>query len=149
MSTTPHQTLPYEDSTSSGLYYEARPAGYGLLVFAMAMMAIAGIWAVVEGIAAIAGSRVFTANAVFVFSSLNTWGWIVLGLGALMLLAAFTLFSGSQLARWFGIVAAGLNAIGQLLFVQAYPLWSMAMFAACVVVIYALATYAGPKLRDV
>lgn len=149
MSTTPHETLPHEDTTSSGLYYEERPAGYGLLVFAVAMMAITGIWAVVEGIAAIADSRIFTANAVFVFSNLNTWGWIVLGLGALMLLAAFTLFSGSQFARWFGIVAAGLNAIGQLFFIQAYPLWSMAMFAACVVVVYALATYAGPRLRGI
>jgi hypothetical protein len=113
----------------------------------MAMMTLAGIWAIFEGIAAIAGSRVYTDSAVFVFSDLNTWGWIVLGLGALMLLSAFTLFTGSQFARWFGITAAGLTAVGQLLFIEAYPLWSMAMFAACVVIIYALATYAGPRLR--
>jgi hypothetical protein len=142
-------TMPYEDSTSSGLYYEeATPAGSGLLIFAMAMMALAGIWAMFEGIAAIAGSRVYTANAVFVFSDLNTWGWIVLGLGALLLVAAFTLLSGSQFARWFGIFAAGLYAFGQLLFIDAYPLWSMSMFAASIVVIYALAKYAGPRLRN-
>ena len=100
-----------------------------------------------RAVAAIADSKIFTANAVFVFSSLNTWGWIVLGLGALLLLAAFTVFTGSQFARWFGIVAAGLNGIGQLFFIQAYPLWSLAMFAADIVIIYALATYAGPKLK--
>ena len=142
------ETLPHEDTTSSGLYYEeASPPGSGLLIFAVAMMALAGTWAVVEGIAAIANSKVFTANATFVFSNLNTWGWIVLALGALLLLAAFTVFTGSQFARWFGIIAAGLNGIGQLFFIQAYPLWSMAMFAADVVIIYALATYAGPKLK--
>jgi hypothetical protein len=141
-------TLPVEDTTSSGLYYEEKtPAGSGLLLFAMAMMAIAGIWAVIEGIAAIADSRIYTASAVFVFSNLNTWGWIVLGLGALLLLAAFTLFTGSQFARWFGITAAGLNALGQLFFIQAYPLWSVCMFAASLIIIYALATYAGPRLR--
>ena len=140
--------LSYEDTASSGLYYEEKaPPGSGLLVFAVAMMALAGTWAVIEGIAAIADSKIFTANAVFVFSSLNTWGWIVLGLGALLLLAAFTVFAGSQFARWFGIVAAGLNGIGQLFFIQAYPLWSLAMFAADIVIIYALATYAGPKLK--
>jgi hypothetical protein len=150
MSTGPVSTdkLPYEDTASSGLYYEQKaPAGSGLLSFAVAMMAIAGTWAIIEGIAAIANSRVFVANSVFVFSNLNTWGWIVLGLGALLLLAAVLVFTGSQFARWFGIFAAGVNGIGQLFFIQAYPLWSMAMFAADIIIIYALATYAGPKLR--
>ena len=142
------ESLPHEDTTSSGLYYqEASPPGNGLLIFAVSMMALAGTWAVIEGIAAIANSKIFVANTTFVFSDLNTWGWIVLALGALLLLSAFTLFSGSQFARWFGIVAAGLNAMGQLFFIQAYPLWSMAMFAADILIIYALATYAGPKLK--
>ena len=141
------QALPRDDATSSGLYYGEKTPGAGLLVFAVSMMALAGTWAVIEGIAAIANSKIYVANTTFVFSDLNTWGWIVLGLGALLLLSAFTLFSGSQFARWFGIFAAGLNAIGQLFFIQAYPLWSMAMFAADIVIIYALATYAGPKLK--
>ena len=123
------------------------PKGAGLLMFAVAMMALAGIWAVFEGIAAIAKSRVYVGNMVFVFSDLKTWGWIMLILGALLLLSAATVLSGSQFARWFGITAAGLNALGQLLFIQAYPLWSMAMFAADIIIIYALATYAGPRLR--
>jgi hypothetical protein len=42
---------------------------------------------------------------------------------------------------------AGLNAAGQLFFPEAYPLWSVCMFAVSVVIIYALATYAGPQLR--
>ncbi len=121
--------------------------GGGLLMFAVCMMALAGTWAVIEGIAAIANSKVFTANAVFVFSNLKTWGWIVLILGALLLLAAFMVFSGSQFARWFGIVAAGLNAMGQLFFIQAYPWWSLAMFSADIIIIYALAVYAGPRLK--
>ncbi len=121
--------------------------GGGLLMFAVCMMALAGTWAVIEGIAAIANSKIYTENAVFVFSNLKTWGWIVLILGALLLLAAFMVFSGSQFARWFGIVAAGLNAMGQLFFIQAYPWWSLAMFSADIIIIYALAVYAGPRLK--
>jgi hypothetical protein len=128
--------------------YDDGPEGAGLVMFAVAMMALAGTWAVIEGIAAIANSRIYTDNAVFVFSNLKTWGWIVLLLGVLLLFAAFTVFNGSQFARWFGILAAGLNAMGQLFFIQAYPLWSMAMFAADLIIIYALAVYAGPRLRD-
>jgi hypothetical protein len=133
---------------SAGEYDDAGIEGGGLLLFAVCMMALAGTWAVIEGIAAIANSKVFTANAVFVFSNLKTWGWIMLILGALLLLAAFTVFSGSQFARWFGIVAAGLNAMGQLFFIQAYPWWSLAMFAADIIIIYALAVYAGPRLKQ-
>ena len=128
--------------------YSDSPEGGGLLMFAVAMMALAGTWAVIEGIAAIADSRIYTDNAVFIFSDLKTWGWIVLLLGLLLLFAAFTVFNGSQFARWFGILAAGLNALGQLFFIQAYPLWSLAMFAADVIIIYALAVYAGARLRD-
>lgn len=142
------EALPYEDTSSSGLYFESKqPAGAGLLTFAVVMMAIAGIWAIIEGIAAIASSKVFVANSTFIFSDLRTWGWIVTGLGVLLLVAALTVFTGSQFARWFGIFAAGLNGIGQLFFIQAYPLWSMAMFAADVIIIYALAVYAGSKLK--
>ncbi len=142
------KTLPYEDTTSSGLYFEdERPAGSGMLLFAMVMMALAGTWAIIEGIAAIAGSKIYVASAVFVFSNLNTWGWIVLALGTLLILSACTLFTGSQFARWFGMLAAGVNAIGQLFFIQAYPLWAMGMFAVDIVIIYALAAYAGSRLK--
>jgi hypothetical protein len=50
---------------------------------------------------------------------------------------------GSQFGRWFGIVAAGLNAVGQLMFLHAYPFWSLAMFAADMLIIYALTVYGG------
>jgi hypothetical protein len=142
------EALPYEDTTSSGLYYEDKvPAGSGLLIFAVAMMAIAGTWAMIEGVAAIVNSKVFADDAVFVFSDLNAWGWIVLVLGGLMVFAAVTVFKGSQLARWFGITVAGVNALGQLFFIEAYPMWSLALLVADVVIIYALAMYAGPKLK--
>ena len=54
---------------------------------------------------------------------------------------------GSELARWFGIIAAGLNAIGQLLFIPAVPFWSLAMFSIDVLIIYGLVAYAGKRLR--
>lgn len=46
------------------------------------------------------------------------------------------------------VFAAGLNAIGQLLFIQAYPFWSLCMFAADIIIIYALAEYAGRRLAS-
>jgi hypothetical protein len=123
------------------------PRGSGWVTFATVMLGVAGVWNAIDGILAIADSRVYTGHAVLVFSSLSTWGWIVLILGILQLLAAGALVGGSELARWFGISVAGLNAIGQLLFVPVYPWWAIAMFTLDILIIYGLAVYAGARLR--
>jgi hypothetical protein len=122
-------------------------AGGGWITFAAVMLGLAGTFNVIDGIVALSKSSFFTANATYVFSNLHTWGWIVLILGVLQLLAAFSLFGGSELARWFGIVVAGLNAIGQLMFIPAVPFWSLAMFSIDVLIIYGLVAYAGKRLR--
>ena len=122
-------------------------AGGGWITFAALMLGLAGTFNVIDGIVALSKSSFFTTNATYVFSNLHTWGWIVLILGILQLVAAFTLWGGSELARWFGIIVAGLNAIGQLLFIPAVPFWSLAMFSIDVLIIYGLATYAGHRLR--
>jgi len=123
--------------------YEVEERANGWLVFAASMLGIAGTFALVDGIVALARSKFYVADATFVFSDLRTWGWITLILGALCVVAAFGVLSRSQFARWFGIVAAGLNGMGQFLFVQAYPFWAIMIFAVDVLVIYGLAVYGG------
>ena len=123
------------------------PSGLGWVTFAAVMLGLAGVWNSVDGILAISSSRVYTGHSTLVFSNLNTWGWIVLILGIVQLIAAGSLIAGSEFARWFGITAAGLNAIGQLLFVPVYPWWAIAMFTVDILIIYGLTVYAGKRLR--
>ena len=125
------------------------PPGAGWVAFAGFMLGLAGIWNVIDGILAIADSRVFVGEQTFVFSDLNTWGWIMLALGTLQIVAAFLIATGSEFARWFGIGIAGVNALGQLLFLPAYPLWALCMFAIDILIIYALAVHGGSRLRGV
>jgi hypothetical protein len=122
-------------------------SGTGWVMFAAVLLGLAGLWNFIEGIAAISNAHVYVANANYVFSDLNTWGWIVLVLGILQGFAAFALLTGSEIARWFGIAVAGLNAIGQLMFIPAYPVWGLAMFSADMLIIYGLAVYGGKRLR--
>ena len=103
--------------------------GYGLVLFAAILLAVIGCFNLIYGIAAIANSHVFTANAHYVFGSLRTWGWITLILGALQLLAAAGVMAGNQLARWFAVAVLGLNAIDQMFFIPAYPFWSLTIIA--------------------
>jgi hypothetical protein len=117
-------TTPYAGADA----YEAAK-GTGWVTFAAVMLALAGAFNFFDGILAVSKSKFYTPEATYVFSDLNTWGWIIMVLGAIQLLAAFSLMGGSELARWFGIFAASINAIGQLMFVPAYPFWAISLFA--------------------
>ena len=50
------------------------PSGIGWVTFAAVMLGVAGVWNSIDGILAIADSRVYTNSSTFVFSDLNTWG---------------------------------------------------------------------------
>ena len=148
MRTTQDYDVGRRDYAAGAMAYEAERKGAGWVAFAAILLGLSGLWNFFDGIAAISGAHVYVAHANYVFSDLNTWGWIVLCLGALQGFAALTLLAGSELARWIGIASAGLNAIGQLMFAPAYPLWSLAMFAIDILIIYGLAVYGGARLRD-
>ena len=115
----------------------------GWWVFAGVLLLIAGVLNIIYGIAAIGDSKFFTENATYIISGLNTWGWILLILGVLELVAAFSLFSGGEFGRWFGIFIASLNAMAALLTLSARPFWSLGIFFLALIIIYKLTE--GPQ----
>ena len=144
MSTTP-TTGPIGEQSSP-----TRSSGYpvessGWVLFAGIMIMMVGVLNIIWGIAAIDKSSFFVQDAKYVFSNLQTWGWIILVLGGLQLAAAFSIWSGGGYGRWFGIATATVNAIAALLSIPAYPFWSLAIFAIDVLIIYGLAAYGGDR----
>ena len=123
--------------------------GSGWVTFAMLLLLLAGTWNIIDGVAAISSAHVYPNGTHYVFSDLNTWGWIVLGLGIVQIAAGASLVTGTEWAKWFAILVTGVNAIGQLLFLPAYPFWALAMFTLDVFIIYGLAVYSGVKVRQV
>ena len=111
----------------------------GWWVFAGILLLIAGVLNVIYGIAAIGNSHFFTANAHYILSDLNTWGWVTVIIGAVELIAGFSLFSGGGFGRWVGIFAAALASISALLSIPAYPFWSLCIFALSIIILYELA----------
>jgi hypothetical protein len=136
-------------SVGSDAYELDEERGFGWLLFAATMLGLAGILTIIDGITALSRSKFYTANSHYVLSDLRTWGWITLILGVLLIVAAMGVFSGSGFARWFGIFAAGLNAIGHFgaPTAQSYPFWSLILLALDVLVIYALAVYGGKRME--
>jgi len=133
-------------AADAGGYAEVRGAGW--LSFAGILLGLAGTWSVIDGILALSNSKVYGVYHTYVFSNLRTWGWIALFLGIALILAAFAIFAGSQFARWFGVAAASVNAIGQLAWIPVYPWWGLMLFAIDIAVIYGLVVYGGQDLRD-
>jgi Short repeat of unknown function (DUF308) len=120
-----------------------RREGSGWVLFAGIMLALVAVLNIIYGIAAIGDSRFFTENATYILSGLNTWGWIMLILGAAQLAAAYSIWRGGETGRWFGIAVASLNAVAALMSISAYPFWSLAVFTLGILVIYGLAAYGG------
>jgi len=115
--------------------------GYGLVLFASILLLVVGCFNLIQGIAAIANSHVFVANAHYVVGNLRSWGWITLILGLLQLLAAAGVLAGNRLARWFAVAVLALNAIDQMFFIPAYPFWALTIIAMDVVALYGLCAY--------
>jgi hypothetical protein len=85
--------------------------GYGLVFFAAILLLMVGFFNMIYGIAAIANSHVFVANAHYVFANLRTWGWITLIIAVLQLIAAGGILAGNQLARWFAVAVLALYGL--------------------------------------
>lgn len=115
--------------------------GYGLIIFAFVLLLTVGVFNLIDGIAAIARSHVFVAGAHYVVGDLRAWGWVALILGALQLLTGFGVLVGNQWARWVGVGLIALNAVAQMLFVPAYPFWSLMIIAVNVVALWGLCAY--------
>jgi hypothetical protein len=119
--------------------------GAGWVVFAGIMILIAGVLNCIWGIAAIDKASFFIEDERYIVSDLSTWGWIILIIGVLQLFAAFSIWAGGTYGRWVGIISASLGAIGALLSIPGFPLWSLAVFFLDVLVIYGLAAYGGQR----
>src|SRR5262245_18917141 len=89
---------------------------FRMIVFASVLLAIGGVFNLIDGIAAVAKSSVFVANARYVIGDLRAWGVVVLILVAVQLLAAFGVVIGNQAARWLGVAVIGLSTIAQMFF---------------------------------
>jgi hypothetical protein len=127
------------ESGAGGRHAEGR--GAGMVLFASVLLLVIGFFNMIYGIAAIANSHVFVANAHYVIGDLRAWGWVTLILSVLQLVAAGGIVMGNQLARWFAVAVVGINAIEMMFFIPAYPFWALIIIAADVVALWGLCAY--------
>ena len=113
--------------------------GAGRATFAAILLLIAGTLNIIYGIGALDSANIFVNDTRFIFSDLNTMGWVLIVLGVIQLTGGFSLLAGNTYGRVIGLVGAGLGAIGALLSIGGTnPWWSLAIFALCVYIIHGI-----------
>src|SRR3954469_2401195 len=116
--------------------------GAGRVVFAAILLVLVGTINVIYGIGALDDANYFVNDTRYIFSNLNTLGWVLIILGVIQLTAGFSLMSGNAYGRVIGIAAGTLGAIGALLSIgEGNPWWSLAVFALCVYVVHGIVVY--------
>ena len=113
--------------------------GAGRVVFAGILLLIAGTLNIIYGIGALDDANIFVNDKRYIFTNLNTLGWVLILLGIIQLTGGFSLIAGNTYGRVIGIIGAGLGAIGALLSIGgAYPWWSLGIFVLCIYVLHGI-----------
>lgn len=109
------------------------------LTFGGLLLGVIGFLNVIDGIVAFSKKDYFLVTQdQILFFNFTTWGWIWLIVGIAMMAVGGGVMARQPWARPAGIVLAVLAIIGQLIFLKAYPPWSIIAITACWVAIYAL-----------
>src|SRR3954466_11645548 len=113
--------------------------GTGRTAFAAMLLLIVGTLNIIYGIGALDDANIFHNDKRYIFTNLNTMGWVLIVLGIIQLTGGFSLLGGNPGGRVVGIVGASLGAIGALLSIGgAYPWWSLGIFFLCLYVLAGL-----------
>jgi hypothetical protein len=109
------------------------------IAFAGVMMIILGCLDAIWGLAAILNDEVVVVggHGALIFD-ITAWGWFQLILGAVIGLTGLGLIVGNEVARVLGIFLLAINAILQVVWFTAAPLWAFLMIILDVVIIYQL-----------
>jgi hypothetical protein len=116
--------------------------GAGRVLFAATLLLIVGTLNIIYGIGSLDDANIFVNDQRFIFTNLNTMGWVLIILGVIQLTAGFSLFAGNTYGRVIGIVGGSLGAIGALLSIGgSYPWWSLGIFFLCVYIVHGIYIY--------
>jgi len=136
-------------SVDSARYDTGPTAWAGWVAFAGVMLIVLGAFQLVQGLVALFDDGFYAVrpDGLVVNVDYNTWGWLHTGIGIIGVLTGIGLLAGNMVARIVGVAVAALSALTNLVFISAYPVWSMIMIAIDVIIIFAIVVH-GRELKD-
>jgi hypothetical protein len=116
--------------------------GAGRATFAAVLLMIAGTLNIVYGIGALDSANIYANDTRYIFTNLNTMGWVLIVLGVIQLTGGFSLIAGNSYGMVIGLIGASLGAIGALFSIgDGNPWWSLCVFALCIYIISGLVQF--------
>jgi hypothetical protein len=113
--------------------------GVGRVGFAAVLLLIVGTLNIIYGIGALDSANVFVDDNRYIFTNLNTMGWVLIVIGLIQLTGGFSLMGGNTWGRVVGIVGGSLGAITALLSIGgSYPWWSLGIFFLSLYVVHGI-----------
>ena len=116
--------------------------GAGRVLSAAMLLLIAGTVNIIYGIGALDDANIFVNDKRYIFTNLNTMGWVLIVIGVIQLTGGFSLFAGNTYGRVIGIIGGSLGAIAALFSIGGNdPWWSLAVFFLCIYIVHGIFVY--------
>jgi len=115
-----------------------RRSGWFAMVIAVGVILIVlGVWNAIDGLTALVAGDFVVADAERVVAlQVAAWGWVLLALGVVEVVAGIALFVGARWARVVAVLVAGFNGVVQLAFIAAYPVGAILIMVVCALMIW-------------
>ena len=117
----------------------ARKGDSGWAAFAGVIMFVVGSLDALWGLGGILNDDVVVVGGQgAIIADITTWGWVHLILGSAVALTGVGLITGNSAARVAGIFFVAVNAIAQIVWFPAAPLWALLMIILDTIILYQL-----------
>jgi hypothetical protein len=118
-------------------------AWLGWVIFVGIMLFCSGVVNVVQGVVALVDDDYYqvAASSLAVGVNYTVWGWAFLVVGAALLVSGLGVIVGYPWARVVAVVVASINALVNLGFAAAYPVWTVVAVGLDILAIYALVVH--------
>jgi hypothetical protein len=105
--------------------------------FAGIFLFVVGLFNVLEGFMTLWRKEYFE-GADLVVSNLQTWGWAMLIIGVVQVLAGWLVLSRSSVGRWVGIIIIVISMLASFVAIGVYPFWTFIILAIDAMVLWGL-----------
>jgi hypothetical protein len=123
--------------------------GAGWKLYASVLLILAAAWNIIYGLIAVFDDNFFdniedgTGVELPITNTIEAWGWTSIGLGVLLLAAAFGIMRGAMWARIVGVIVIGANMIFHMGYLSAFPFWSALTIGLLALALYGLVVHGG------
>ena len=123
-----------------------RTGDSGWAAFAGVVMFLVGSLDALWGLGAILNDDIVVVGGHgAIIADVTTWGWVHLILGSIVALTGLGLLTGNAAARWAAVFFVTVNAVTQIVWFPAAPLWAFLLILLDVVILYQLTARWGDQ----